>query len=618
VAARNCALLLQPVLPPARALAIVGLASVLVSALSRRPAWLGLAAGFATAWLHCAERLEQRLDAALEGTTIVLKGRVASVPQTVGNGLRFRLAPEQGAGMPPLVELTWYEPEWRPRAAERLEVEVRLRRPRGFANPGGGDLEARMLREGIGATGYVRRAARLDGGARDPLRFPVLVLRDAIHDAIREALGQRPATGIVAGLAVGLQDALSPQQWHELSRSGTSHLMAISGMHVGMFALVGAWIAARVQRSRQRRGATGAARDAALLAGSVAALAYASLAGWSVPAQRTAIMIAIVAVALRSRRRRGAADALAGRCAGGHAARAAGAARAGVLAVRSGRGRNPARRERATRPAGRGSRLPPVTVGRFGRTRARAGRQLRHRIGGRRRRERGCDPALHARGRAGGACSRRRCCWPRLRRGLGHARGGVAHRGDLAADRGAGGVALGDVGRGRLGPLAWCALVAARALPSRRSRRRAAWPDWCSQPPPVRGDRRHRLGRGAPRAARRRPGTGRRGGGPAGTCSSTTRGRRFAAAATRARSSSSRTCVTAAGGASTRWWRATTTSITRAAPQRWRSGCPFVTASRAAPRSTCWGRWSAAGAADGGAGMASASSGCIPARSRAR
>jgi competence protein ComEC len=87
--------------------------------------------------------------------------------------------------------------------------------------------------------------------------------------------------------------------------------MAISGMHVGVFALAAAWCATRVQRWRQRRGATGAARDAAVLAGSLAALAYASLAGWSVPAQRTAVMIAIVAAALRSRRRVGAPDALA-------------------------------------------------------------------------------------------------------------------------------------------------------------------------------------------------------------------------------------------------------------------------------------------------------------------
>ena len=47
-----------------------------------------------------------------------------------------------------------------------------------------------------------------------------------------------------------------------------------------------------MQRWRQRRGALGAARDAAVVAGSVAALAYGALAGWSVPTQRTVIMIA--------------------------------------------------------------------------------------------------------------------------------------------------------------------------------------------------------------------------------------------------------------------------------------------------------------------------------------
>ena len=46
------------------------------------------------------------------------------------------------------------------RPAERLALVVRLRRPRGFANPGGSDQEARMLREGIGASGYVKSASR--------------------------------------------------------------------------------------------------------------------------------------------------------------------------------------------------------------------------------------------------------------------------------------------------------------------------------------------------------------------------------------------------------------------------------------------------------------------------
>ncbi len=307
----TCALLLQATLPSAWFVLAACVAAAVAAAWSRCWAVLGFACGCALAWQQCAVRLEQRLDPALEGVSLALAGHVASVPQSVGDGLRFRLATDPKPGVPPLVELTWYAPEWRPLAAERLEVEVRLRRPRGFANPGGSAYEGRLLREGLGATGYVRSATRLGRRLRDAARFPVLVARDATAAAIRDALGERPAAGIVAGLSVGLQDALSPAQWRELARSGTSHLMAISGMHIGMFALVAGWSVARLQRLRQRRGALGTARDAAVVAGSFAAFAYSSLAGWSVPTQRTAIMIAIVALALRSRRRVGPADALA-------------------------------------------------------------------------------------------------------------------------------------------------------------------------------------------------------------------------------------------------------------------------------------------------------------------
>lgn len=306
-----CLLLSCASLPRPEAVAVLWLACASVAALLRRWAVLAIAIGFTVTWWQCVERLGARLDPQLEGATLSLTGTVASVPQVVGDGLRFRFAPEPRPGVPPLVELTWYEPEWRPGAAERLGLEVRMRRPRGFANPGGADYEARLLREGLGATGYVRAAHRLGRGAGDVARRLVLVARDRISEDLRRALGERPAAGIIAGLAVGLQDALSAEQWRELARSGTSHLMAISGMHIGMFAVIAGWAAGRVQRWRQRRGALGTARDAAVIAGSLAALAYGSLAGWSVPTQRTAIMITIVAVALRARRRVGAGSALA-------------------------------------------------------------------------------------------------------------------------------------------------------------------------------------------------------------------------------------------------------------------------------------------------------------------
>jgi len=306
-----CLLLVARDLPGPGLVAGVWLACLLVMLLVRRPAVLGLALGYSLAWAQCATRLEARLDPGLEGKTLGVTGVVASVPQAVGDGLRFEFSTDPQAGMPRRIELKWYEPEWRPLAAERLALEVRLRRPRGFANPGGADYEARALREGLDATGYVRSARRLGRGWSDVLRAPVLVARDGIATAITGALGDRPATGIVAGLSVGLQDALSQAQWRQLARSGTSHLMAISGMHIGMFAVIAGWLAARVQRWRQRRGALGSARDAAVLVGSIAALAYGALAGWSVPTQRTVIMIGLVAAALHARRRVGAADALA-------------------------------------------------------------------------------------------------------------------------------------------------------------------------------------------------------------------------------------------------------------------------------------------------------------------
>jgi competence protein ComEC len=187
-----CALLWSGELPGAGAVAGLWLACTLLALLLRRPALLGLAAGFSLTWLQCGERLDARLAPALEGAALTITGTVASVPQFIGGGYRFEFLTDPLPGLPPRVEVTWYEPQWRPGAAERLELEVRLRRPRGFSNPGGSDYEARLLREGIGATGYVRAATRSGRELRDLARAPVLVARDEIALGLRAALGERP------------------------------------------------------------------------------------------------------------------------------------------------------------------------------------------------------------------------------------------------------------------------------------------------------------------------------------------------------------------------------------------------------------------------------------------
>jgi competence protein ComEC len=311
--AGTCALLLAPRLPSAPALLVVTAVAIAAAWRFRSFVPIAFAAGFMLCRVDAGTRLDDRLDTAIEGQTLHVEGRVSSVPQAVAQGIRFRFQPlhAREPRLPATIELTWYEPPWIPLPAERLALELRLRRPRGFANPGGSDYAARMLREGVGATGYVRNGARRGRRPFDVLANPVLVARGEVAQVIAEALGARAATGIVAGLAVGLQDALSPEQWRALARSGTSHLMAISGLHIGMVAALVAWCAAAIQRVRQRRGALGTVRDASVRAGVVAAITYAALAGWSVPTQRTVLMIAVLAVALGARRRTGAWDGLA-------------------------------------------------------------------------------------------------------------------------------------------------------------------------------------------------------------------------------------------------------------------------------------------------------------------
>src|SRR4030095_9963132 len=107
----------------------------------------------------------------------------------------------------------------------------------------------------------------------------------------------------LVALVLGDQRAISESDWSLFQRTGIAHLVSISGLHITMIAaLVGgagglAWRRARWLLRRAP------AQTAAIVAGLVTAVAYALMAGWGVPAQRTVLMLATAAVGLRVRRR---------------------------------------------------------------------------------------------------------------------------------------------------------------------------------------------------------------------------------------------------------------------------------------------------------------------------
>jgi competence protein ComEC len=270
-----------------------------------------VALGFLWAAGRAELRLDERLAPELEGRDVRVVGVISGLPQAHERGLRFGFdieRVEDGVPLPPRVLLNWYgrtdgEDERLAtvpllRAGERWSLCIRLKRPHGSVNPHGFDYELWLLEEGIGATGYVRR----DPGNRmlDPLVWRpdslVARLRESVRERIRAILGDRPYAGVIVALAVGDQRAIPLAQWQVFTRTGVNHLMSISGLHITMVAgLVAALFGFCWRRTRWALRVP--TLKAAALAGLAAAFGYALLAGFGVPAQRTVLMLAVVALA---------------------------------------------------------------------------------------------------------------------------------------------------------------------------------------------------------------------------------------------------------------------------------------------------------------------------------
>lgn len=273
-----------------------------------RPAALTLA-GLLWGLLHAHLILSTALAPVLEGRDVTIRGVVASLPERQGRRTRFdmdvsRLAWKGHAYPPPArVRLSWYGEAPPLRAGDLWRLTVRLKRPRGYMNPGGFDYEGWLFRHGLRATGYVRTdPANRRLGAR-PYAYALDRLRQRLSETLDRDLNDSPYTGIITALAVGDRHGISQAQWAVFNGTGTTHLMAISGLHVslvaGMVFFVVRRLWARAVLPRRPWPAPKAAATAALAGAAI----YAALAGFSIPTQRALIMLAVLMGAILFQRR---------------------------------------------------------------------------------------------------------------------------------------------------------------------------------------------------------------------------------------------------------------------------------------------------------------------------
>jgi competence protein ComEC len=276
--------------------------------------------GFCWALAMAQVKLADRLAPELEGRDIEVVGIVASLPAIGERSLRFEFEPESvlepaDARLPEKILLSWYRsPNYEDQPAvapepvhpgERWRFTVRLRRPHGNLNPHGFDYEAWLLERGVGATGYVRSSRKAFPeklGERNSFSDRIEQIRESVRDRFKRVLGETPASGILAALAVGDQRSITAEEWRLFNRTGVTHLMSISGLHVTMISGLFAWLAGWLWRRSPFLVLRLPARKAAAVAAIAGALGYALIAGFAVPAQRTFWMVSVVAFALWSGR----------------------------------------------------------------------------------------------------------------------------------------------------------------------------------------------------------------------------------------------------------------------------------------------------------------------------
>jgi competence protein ComEC len=258
------------------------------------------------ALLQYAERAGDRLSGAHARTVVPVSGTVTSVPARYPGLLRFRFEPDTAQiefELPTAIRVSWYyesgvAPEVAP--GQRWVLELRLQPPWGAVNFRGADPERWLFANGIGALGTVRSARRLDGEASG--LAVVHGLRERVARAIDRNLPPDAGPGVVRALAIADRSGLEESTRQLLVDTGTAHLLAISGLHVGLAAAAGFWLLrlllAPIRTFRHGRRLMLATSAGGLLA----AFAYAVLADLGISTLRAVVMVAVVMLALVSAR----------------------------------------------------------------------------------------------------------------------------------------------------------------------------------------------------------------------------------------------------------------------------------------------------------------------------
>ncbi|MDT8429497.1 MAG: DNA internalization-related competence protein ComEC/Rec2 [Pseudomonadales bacterium] len=278
----------------------------------------GAGAGYVVAAISGRSYLDQRLPAQLEAMDFWVSGQIVSLPRKSDRATQFEFrvnssclafdpkACAQGNEQISFFDerkilLNHYAADIELLPGQVWFLRVRLNRPHGLLNAGGFDYELSLMQRGIHARGYVRDT--VFNILLQEAHSGVLYQRYRLQQKLLNAIESLPYHGLVLALILGERNWMPRAVRDLFAATGTSHLLVISGLHVGFVAVIGYWLGRVLVSLFPPMLRRFPAQKYGALAAIAAALMYSLLAGFSLPTQRASIMTTVAMMAMLSARR---------------------------------------------------------------------------------------------------------------------------------------------------------------------------------------------------------------------------------------------------------------------------------------------------------------------------
>lgn len=259
-------------------------------------------------WLLLHWHFMPNLPSTIENKTIVVEGYIKTVPQIIAGNCKFIFAVLKPFKIN--LQVNWYACQRDLRVGERWRLWVKCKKAHALMNPSVYDMEKIFLQKKLAANATVVRTINNVCLQSERWHYPIEQLRQKLQQRIYAALKDSKFNGIICALTLGITSGIDHKQWQTFKNTGTNHLVAISGLHVGLVAGLTAKIVGVFWKKIPNALLYVPLIRMQLFAGIFTATCYSLLSGLAASTERALIMIIVVLFANILNRKTTTANAL--------------------------------------------------------------------------------------------------------------------------------------------------------------------------------------------------------------------------------------------------------------------------------------------------------------------